>query len=56
MTKYMTVRIPRELAEQIDAFLERQSLGYTSRAEVVKDAVRSFLERREKLRGGNAEK
>ena len=43
MTNYITVRLPKELVDQIDAFLERQNLGYTSRAELVKDAVRSFL-------------
>jgi|YelNatPaOPRAMG01_1025707.scaffolds.fasta_scaffold244778_2 metal-responsive CopG/Arc/MetJ family transcriptional regulator len=46
MTGYSTVRIPKELVDQIDAFLKKQSLGYTSRAEVVKDAVRSFLEKK----------
>jgi metal-responsive CopG/Arc/MetJ family transcriptional regulator len=46
MTGYSTVRIPKELIDQIDAFLKKQSLGYTSRAEVVKDAVRSFLEKK----------
>jgi len=43
MANYVTVRLPKELVDQIDAFLERQSLGYVSRAELVKDAVRSFL-------------
>jgi metal-responsive CopG/Arc/MetJ family transcriptional regulator len=42
---YTTIRLPKELVDQIDAFLQRQSLGYTSRAEVVKDAVRNFLEK-----------
>ena len=46
MTGYSTVRIPKELVDQIDAFLKKQSLGYTSRAEVVKDTVRSFLEKK----------
>ena len=46
MTGYSTVRIPKELIDQIDAFLKKQSLGYTSRAEVVKEAVRSFLEKK----------
>ncbi len=43
MTNYVTVRLPKELVDQIDAFLERQNLGYVSRAELVKDAVRNFL-------------
>jgi metal-responsive CopG/Arc/MetJ family transcriptional regulator len=43
MTEYTTVRLPKELMNHVDAFLQRQNLGYTSRAEVVKDAVRDFL-------------
>jgi metal-responsive CopG/Arc/MetJ family transcriptional regulator len=43
MTEYATVRLPKELMNHVDAFLQRQNLGYTSRAEVVKDAVREFL-------------
>jgi metal-responsive CopG/Arc/MetJ family transcriptional regulator len=42
-TSYVTIKLPKSLAEQIDDVLERQNLGYTSRAELVKDAVRSFL-------------
>jgi len=48
LTEYSTVRIPKELVDRVDAFLKRQSLGYTSRAEVVKDAVRDFLEKWER--------
>ena len=51
MTSYVTVRLPKELVDQIDIFLQAQSLGYSSRAEVVKDAVRSFLEKWSKTRG-----
>ena len=43
MTGYVTVKLPKRLAEQIDAVLEEQKFGYASRAELVKDAVRSFL-------------
>ena len=43
MTEYATVRLPKQLMDQIDNFLEHQRLGYVSRAEIVKDAVRSFL-------------
>ena len=43
MTNYVTIKLPKNLAEQIDEVLERQNLGYASRAELVKDAVRSFL-------------
>jgi len=43
MTNYVTIKLPKSLVEQIDDVLERQNLGYASRAELVKDAVRSFL-------------
>jgi metal-responsive CopG/Arc/MetJ family transcriptional regulator len=46
MTEYTTVRLPKELMQRVDAFIEKQNLGYTSRAEVVKEAVRDFLEKR----------
>jgi metal-responsive CopG/Arc/MetJ family transcriptional regulator len=43
MTDYVTVKLPKELIQQIDTFLNERNLGYTSRAEIVKDAVRTFL-------------
>jgi metal-responsive CopG/Arc/MetJ family transcriptional regulator len=43
MTEYVTIRIPKELVDQVDIFLKQQNLGYTSRAELVKVAVRGFL-------------
>lgn len=43
MANYITIKLPKDLVEQLDAFLEQQNLGYTSRAELVKDALRSFL-------------
>ncbi len=43
MTSYITIKLPKNLAEQIDEVLEQQNLGYASRAELVKDAVRNFL-------------
>jgi metal-responsive CopG/Arc/MetJ family transcriptional regulator len=43
MTNYITIKLPKDLVEQIDDFLERQNLGYASRAELVKDALRVFL-------------
>jgi metal-responsive CopG/Arc/MetJ family transcriptional regulator len=43
MIKYVTVKLPTTLAEQIDEILEKQNLGYTSRAELVKEAVRTFI-------------
>jgi metal-responsive CopG/Arc/MetJ family transcriptional regulator len=43
MTSYITIKLPKNLVEQIDEVLEQQNLGYASRAELVKDAVRNFL-------------
>jgi metal-responsive CopG/Arc/MetJ family transcriptional regulator len=43
MANYVTIKLPKGLVEQIDGFLQQQNLGYASRAELVKDAVRSFL-------------
>ena len=56
MTGYATVRLPKQLVDQIDAFLERQNLGYVSRAEIVKDAVRSFLSKMNETQPYRSEK
>ncbi len=41
---YATVKIPIELAASLDELAE--SLGYRSRAEMVNDAIRRFIETR----------
>jgi len=42
---YVTVKIPKQLAMEIDQLIEKaKDLGYISRAEVVKDAVRRLLD------------
>ncbi len=40
---WVTIKLPKELAEQIDRVRKRHDLGYTSRSELVKEAVRSYL-------------
>jgi len=40
---WVTVKLPKELVAEIDRVRRSQSLGYTSRAELVKEAVRSYL-------------
>ena len=40
---WVTVKLPKELAAEIDRVRKSQNLGYTSRAEFVKEAVRSYL-------------
>jgi metal-responsive CopG/Arc/MetJ family transcriptional regulator len=42
--EYTTVKIPTELAKRLDAVA--RNLGYTSRAEIVNDAIRRFIELR----------
>ncbi len=51
---YATVKIPVELASKLDAILA--NLGYSSRAEIVNDAIRRFLDDRRKLEVNAEEK
>jgi metal-responsive CopG/Arc/MetJ family transcriptional regulator len=41
---YVTLKLPRALADEIDHVIESGTLGYRSRAELVSDAVRRRLE------------
>jgi len=41
--RYVNVKIPVELADEIDKILERKLLGYRSRAEFVAEAIRDKL-------------
>jgi len=41
---YRTIRLPKELVEEIEELIKDKSLGYTSRADFVKDAVRRRIE------------
>ena len=43
MTGYTTVKLPKDLIEQVDRVVANESFGYGSRAELVKEAVRNFL-------------
>jgi metal-responsive CopG/Arc/MetJ family transcriptional regulator len=42
---YVTVKIPAELASKVDDYV-LSDLGYRSRAEVVNDAIRHFIDER----------
>jgi metal-responsive CopG/Arc/MetJ family transcriptional regulator len=44
---YATVKIPVELAAKLDVLVSNQ--GYHSRAEVVNDAIRRFIDERRRL-------
>lgn len=37
--KYITVKIPKNLAKEIDNALEKKTLGYRSRAEFTNEAI-----------------
>ena len=41
---YATVRIPVELANEIDGIVKSGILGYKTRSQLVKDAVRQKIE------------
>jgi metal-responsive CopG/Arc/MetJ family transcriptional regulator len=43
VNKYTNVALPDELVHQIDLIVKESGLGYTSRGEIVKEAVRKFL-------------
>jgi metal-responsive CopG/Arc/MetJ family transcriptional regulator len=44
---YATVKIPQELATALDEFVA--NMGYRSRAEIVNDAIRRFIDDRKRL-------
>jgi metal-responsive CopG/Arc/MetJ family transcriptional regulator len=41
---YITLKIPKTLADEIDKMIESKTLGYRSRAELATDAIRRRLE------------
>ena len=46
---YTTVRLPKELMEEIDDIIKRGMRGYKSRAEFIKEAIRRRFEELESL-------
>ena len=47
---YVTVRIPRQLANEIDKIIQSGTLGYKTRAEMAKEAIRLRIMDLEKRR------
>ncbi len=43
VSKYTNVALPEDLINEIDKVVKESGLGYTSRGEIVKEAVRTFL-------------
>ena len=46
--KWKTVQLPEDLLERVDKVVGQGSIGYSSRAEFIKEAVRLRLEEVEK--------
>ncbi|RLI75668.1 CopG family transcriptional regulator [Archaeoglobales archaeon] len=49
--EYTTIRLPKELVDEIDDIVKDRSKGYTSRAEFVKEAIRIWLMKIKQGRG-----
>ena len=43
MKKYANVALPIDLIAQIDKIIKKEGLGYKSRGEIVKEAVRNLI-------------
>ena len=43
MRRYTNVALPVDLIEQIDTVIKKKGMGYKSRGEFVKEAVRNLL-------------
>jgi len=41
---YVTITLPRALADEIDKIVESRTMGYRSRAELVSEAIRRRLD------------
>ena len=53
INEYVTIKIPRELLLQCENIVEKSNLGFTSRTDVVKTAIRNFLIENNGGNGGN---
>lgn len=51
MRRYTNIPLPDELAEQIDGVIKTAELGYKTKSEFVKDAVRERLIELGKFKG-----
>ena len=47
--RWKTIQLPEELLERVDVVVAAPELGYTSRAEFIKEAVRLRVESMERL-------
>ncbi len=49
MRRYTNIALPDDLVAQIDNIIKKKGLGYKSRGEFVKEAVRNHLRELKKL-------
>lgn len=47
--RWKTIQLPEELLDRVDDLVEAPELGYTSRAELIKEAVRLRVEELERI-------
>jgi len=47
--RWKTIQLPEELLRRVDVVVAAPELGYTSRAELIKEAVRLRVEAMEKI-------
>ena len=45
---YTTIALPDEMVKDIDEIIKQKKRGYTSRAELIKEAVRVILDKMKK--------
>ena len=50
MRRYTNVALPDDLIEQIDGVIKKKGMGYKSRGELVKEAVRNLLKEIKKFK------
>ena len=54
--QWKTIQLPEELLQRVDGLVAVSSLGYTSRAEFIKESVRLRVEAMENLLRENAKR
>ena len=45
---YTTIALPDEMVKEIDEIIKQKKRGYTSRAELIKEAVRILIDKNRK--------
>jgi len=52
---YTTIKLPDDLVQKIDAYIQFSDDGYTSRTDLIKTAVREFFRKNNFNNGGDKE-